>query len=125
MREKALSSLDSDISNILNSDVSDELKAKSYAASLSRFRSYSSPPKVETPVEQRAVSTPKQPIRQRERRSRRAQWLDSDDSLDATPADTSKRTHSKEKFGAQWVDKTPLKKKKKQRRKANKTWFEY
>jgi hypothetical protein len=125
MRDKALSNLDSDISNILNSDVSDELKAKSYAASLSRFRSYSSPPSlpaVEKPVEQRAVSTPQSAARPRERhskdrRSRRAQWLDSDDSQDDSPS-------IKEKFGAQWIDKTPAKKKKKIRRK-NKTWVQY
>ena len=40
MRDKALSGLDGEISEILNSDLSDELKAKQYSATLSRFRNY-------------------------------------------------------------------------------------
>jgi len=43
MRDKALSGLDEDISNILESDASDEIKAKSYVAALSRLRHISNP----------------------------------------------------------------------------------
>ena len=45
MLEKALSGLDLDISNILNSEDSDEIKVKNYASALGRFRNYSNPPK--------------------------------------------------------------------------------
>src|SRR5271163_4687756 len=44
MRDKALSGLDADISNILESDATDEMKAKNYAATLSRFKHIFNPP---------------------------------------------------------------------------------
>src|SRR5271163_967510 len=44
MRDKTLSGLDADISNILDSDASDEIKAKNYAATLSRFKHIYNPP---------------------------------------------------------------------------------
>ena len=47
MRDKVLSGLDTEISNILNSDVSDEIKARSYVTALARFKNYSAPPKSE------------------------------------------------------------------------------
>src|SRR6267154_891646 len=52
MRDKVLSELDSGISNILNSDDSDEIKAKNYISALARFRNLSAPAKPEktTPV---------------------------------------------------------------------------
>src|SRR6267154_4370398 len=52
MRDKVLSTLDSDISNILNSNDSDEIKAKNYISTLARFRNLSAPVKPEkiTPV---------------------------------------------------------------------------
>src|SRR6267154_3488752 len=52
MRDKVLSELDSGISNILNSDDSDEIKAKNYISTLARFRNLSAPAKLEetTPV---------------------------------------------------------------------------
>ena len=52
MRDKVLSALDNDISHILNSDVSDEVKAKSYISTLARFRHLSAPakPQKATPV---------------------------------------------------------------------------
>src|SRR2546425_13356560 len=49
MRDKVLSGLDTEISNILNSDVSDEIKARSYVSALARFRNYSVTPKREEP----------------------------------------------------------------------------
>ena len=45
MRDKVLSGLGTEISNILNEDVSDKIKAKSYISALARFRSISAPPK--------------------------------------------------------------------------------
>src|SRR6266516_871051 len=45
MTDKLLSGLDNDISNILNSDASDEAKARSYMVALSRFKTFSSPPR--------------------------------------------------------------------------------
>src|SRR4051812_37151003 len=51
MRDKVLSGLDTEISDILNSDVSDEIKARSYISALARFRNYSTPPKpIEAPA---------------------------------------------------------------------------
>ncbi len=44
MKDKVLSGLDTDISNILNSDASDEAKVNSYMVALSRFKVISSPP---------------------------------------------------------------------------------
>src|SRR6266516_2440057 len=45
MTDKLLSGLDNDISSILNSDASDEAKARSYTVALSRFKTFSSPPR--------------------------------------------------------------------------------
>ena len=45
MRDKVLKALDTDISNILNSDEQDEVKARNYIATLSRFKSLSALPK--------------------------------------------------------------------------------
>ena len=46
MRDKALSGLDSEISSILDSGDSDEIKARNYTAALARFKNYSKPPTV-------------------------------------------------------------------------------
>ena len=72
MRDKALSGLDTAISNILNNDASDELKAKSYMSALVRYKNLSAPPKPEkvVPIPQlsaapsvafKAMSPPKRP----------------------------------------------------------------
>ena len=50
MRDKVLSGLDSEISSILNSQESDEIKAKNYALTLRRFVNYSNPPKPSPPT---------------------------------------------------------------------------
>jgi hypothetical protein len=42
IREKTLSGLDGEIDTILNSDVSDDVKARNYAAALRRHKNYSS-----------------------------------------------------------------------------------
>jgi len=50
MRDKVLSGLDTEISDILNSDVPDEMKARSYISALARFRNYSAPPVEQAPA---------------------------------------------------------------------------
>ena len=50
MREKALSGLDSDIHNILESDEPDDIKVKQYISTLNRYRNYSEPPPPSTPA---------------------------------------------------------------------------
>jgi type IV secretory pathway VirB10-like protein len=58
MRDKVLSGLDSEISGILNSQESDEIKAKKYALTLRRFVNYSSPPKPSLPTPPPPPPTP-------------------------------------------------------------------
>ena len=50
MRDKVLSGLDSEILSTLNSQESDEIKAKKYALTLRRFVNYSKPPKPSLPT---------------------------------------------------------------------------
>ena len=68
MRDKALSGLDSDISNILNDDVSDEIKVNRYISALSRFKNIfvppPSPPGAPPPQPQAAVAPPQVPMPQ-------------------------------------------------------------
>src|SRR6266516_3941460 len=62
MRDKALSGLDSDISNILNDDVSDETKVNRYISALSRFKNISAPPPPPPPPQPAAaVAQPQVP----------------------------------------------------------------
>ena len=49
MRDKALSGLDTDISNILKSDEPDEIKVRNYMSALTRYKNYSTPPKPTPP----------------------------------------------------------------------------
>src|SRR5206468_2234814 len=128
----------SDISNILNSDVSDDLKAKSYAATLSRFKSYSipSPPQLQPPPPHVLSSSPHAPrpsrslIKSDKRAVDKARSGDSDTSLDihfdnsydSTLWNHSPRDRSTQKSGTKWV--TPAEKKKK-KAKTRKTWVQY
>jgi len=142
MRDKVLSGLDSDISNILNSDESDEIKAKNYAATLGRFRIYSDPPKPEKPKALPAAPpTPFKPTPSRKRVIRAKQskpkasaissidWdhLTQPDSTHEAPLwKRSRRIVTRDKFGPQWTDIPPEKpKKKKKSAKRLKTWFQY
>src|SRR5207248_8904574 len=76
MRDKVLSRLDSEISSILNSQESDEIKAKNYARMLHRFVNYSNPPKLSlatpppplSPPPPPSITTPVTKIRKRVRR---------------------------------------------------------
>ena len=82
MREKALSGLDSVMADILNSDDSDDIKAKSYVSALSRFRDYSNPPtkavKQETPPTVQPPPPANPPVKTK--RTRRAKALSKDAS---------------------------------------------
>jgi hypothetical protein len=110
MRDKALSGLDSDISNILNSDDSDEIKAKNYVSALSRFKAYSSPPKPEKreavrppppppPVPFKALSPPK-----RAHKRFKADVSGTVPSFDPPPEKRTLRKQTKKKIGSQWVE---------------------
>jgi len=120
MREKALSQLDVDISNILNNDAPDEIKAKNYFSALARFKNLSAPPKPAppaTPVQQPPIvplpivappvvaawSPPKRPHKRIK--------LETDPSVDPTLWRRTQRTPSKKKFGTQWIslDDSPVK----------------
>src|SRR2546425_10091228 len=137
MRDKALSALDTDISNILNSNDSDEFKAKSYMSAASRFRSLSAPPKPAKSAQQlpaasqlpaaapslpsvsfKALTPPKRP----HKRAKRAK-VESVPSIDPTLWRRTQRTPSKKKFGSQWLSygESPSKKKKAV---ARQTWID-
>jgi len=58
MQDKVLSRLDTDISTILNSDETDEVKVKSYVAALTRYKNLTAPPKPEKIVSAAAIPMP-------------------------------------------------------------------
>jgi hypothetical protein len=119
MKDKALSGLDTDISNILNSDASDEIKAKSYMTALARFKILSDPPKPVKPppavtqsvpsVTFKAVSPPKRPHKR----------VKVETVNDPTLWRRTQRTPTKKKFGPQWLSESSSKKKK-----SLKSWIE-
>src|SRR6267154_1533788 len=131
MREKALSELDTDISNILNSDVSDELKARSYVSALARFKNYSAPPKSEEP---KALPPPPPPPAapavpfkvvnplKRPRKRVKLESLDIAPSLDQPLWRRTQRSSTKKKFGPQWIEYNIQSKKKKKKSRSN--WIE-
>ena len=123
MRDKVLSLLDTDISSILNSDDTDEVKVKSYITALARYKNLSSPPKPEKPAPPASIPVPataspmvepkipsvtfktKSPPKRRHKRVR----VDTDPTLWRR----TQRTPIKKKFSPQWLtfDKSPTKKK--------------
>ena len=126
MRDKVLSALDTDISNILNSDEPDEVKARNYIATLSRFKSISAPPKPEKPLLPAASPIPPVPqlpsvpsvafkaTSSRKRPHKRVK-VESVLTEDPTLWRRTQRTPTKKKFGPQWIsynDSSPKKKKK-------------
>ena len=130
MRDKALSGLDTDISNILNSDESDEVKARNYVSTLARYKNYSAPPKpapapppadAAPPIVAAAVPAAvpsifqfkaRSPPKRKSKRVKR-ESLDADPSFDSTLWRRTQRAQTKKKFGPQWIelDETPKKKK--------------
>ena len=133
MREKAMSGLDTDISNILNSDVSDEIKARSYVSALARFKNYSAPPKSEEPKALAPPPAPAIPVvptvpfktispLKRTHKRVKVESLDIAPSLDQPLWRRTQRLSSKKKFGPQWIEYSGRSKKKKQ--KSRSTWIE-
>src|SRR5437899_1947411 len=117
MRDKVLSGLDTEISDILNSDVSDEIKARSYVSALARFRNYSVPPVERAPVAAAAaaaaapaatpVAAPAVPFKaltplKRPHKRVKDETVDIVHSLDDPLWRRTQRTHTK-KFGSQWI----------------------
>src|SRR6267154_4216301 len=125
MRDKALSGLDTEILNILNEDVWDEIKAKSYISALARFRNISAPPKsvktvptpqLPSPVAFKASIPPKRP--------HKLVKVESVPTADPTLWRRTQRTPSKKKFGPQWLSFTESPSKKKKTAVARKTWID-
>ena len=132
MRDKVLSGLDTEISNILNSDVSDEIKARSYVSALARFRNYSVTPKREepkappppTPASTPApVPIPSVPAvsfktatpSKRPHKCARAESEDIAPLLDPSLWRRTQRQQTKKKFGSQWIEYNERAKKRKSR----------
>jgi len=117
MRDKALSGLDSDISNILQSDEPDEIKVRNYISALSRYKNYSTPPKSTPPplpltpppapaiptfppVIQFKVTSPSK----RSGKRVKIETLEVDPSLDQQLWRRTQRKQTKKKFGPQWIE---------------------
>lgn len=127
MQDKVLSGLDNDISNILNSDDSDEIKVNNYISALSRFKNISTPQK-----RQHATSQPSQPAQipdvtlkassPLKRKRVKVETSQTNPSFDQPLWRRTQRAQTKKKFGPQWVEYSisPTKKKKKQ----HKNWIE-
>ena len=136
MRDKALSTLDTDISNILNSNDSDEFKAKSYMSAASRFTNLSAPPKLAkpTPVSQPPAARqvpaiasvafkPLTPPKRPHKRAKRVK-VEAVPSIDPTLWRRTQRTPSKKKFGSQWLSYGESPSKKKKKAVARQTWID-
>src|SRR6059036_3704651 len=119
MRDKVLSGLDTEISDILNSDVPDEMKARSYISALARFRNYSAPPVEQAPAAAAAApatapaaapaTAPAMPFKaltppKRPHKRVKVETLDVVPSLDEPLWRRTQRTHTKKKFGSQWIE---------------------
>ena len=131
MRDKVLSGLDTEISNILNSDVSDEIKARSYVSALARFRNYSVTPKreepkappptpVPTPAPVPIPSVPAVPFKtttssKRPHKRARVESEDIAPLLDPSLWRRTQRQQTKKKFGSQWIEYNESAKKRKSR----------
>ena len=118
MRDKVLSGLDTEISNILNSDVSDEIKARSYVSALARFRNYSVTPKREepkapppapapTPAPLPSIPTVSFKTTTPPKRTHKRARVESEDVaplLDPSLWRRTQRQQTKKKFGSQWIE---------------------
>ena len=132
MRDRALSGLDADISKILDSDEPDEIKSRNYISALSRYKTYSSPPKPapQPPPADAAAAVPQvaaaaapaipdvfqfkacSPPKRKSKRVKK-ESLDSDPSFEPTLWRRTPREQTKKKLGTQWItlDETPTKRK--------------
>jgi len=120
MRDKALSGLDTDISTILKSDESDEIKVRNYISALSRYKHFSTPPKptpsppqptppppaipavpaTVPPVIQFKVTSPSK----RSGKRVKIEPLEIDPSLNQQLWRRTQRKQTKKKFGPQWIE---------------------
>lgn len=137
MRDKVLSELDSNISQILNSDESDEIKAKNYISTLSRFRNYSTPQtektKEPTPSVPTSIpgSTPspirkeklKRPLKGVKRQKIEPLDLVVDPLADPSLWRRTRQTRTKKRFGTQWIEYNGSTKKKTSPTARNKSWL--
>lgn len=137
MRDKAMSGIDSIISNILESEESDDVKVKNYISALMRYRNYSVPPKpvvnsTNTPTVPTAaaaaipatsnVSSAKasRPLKRSHKRVK-VDVSTATPSLDQSLWRRTQRVHKKKKFGSPWIEyESALKKK----NKPSHTWIE-
>lgn len=129
MSEKVLTGLDTDISNILNSSESDEIKAQRYMSALSRFKIISAPPKpskvtppsppVPTPAVPAVPAVPFKALAPPKRPHKRVK-VETSPSVDTLLRRRTQRTPAKKKFSPQWLSfhDTPKK------RKAVKAWID-
>jgi len=119
MLDKTLSGLDTDISNILYSTDSDEIKVKKYISDLARFRNYSSPPKPKAilPPPPAPVITSPPPsvhaspatVAQRAPQKCSCKRVKTESLSDIPLVDSSlwrrtKRLQTKKRFGSQWIE---------------------
>lgn len=146
MRDKVLSSLDSDISNILNSDATDEAKTKSYVSALSRFKTYLAPTKPDKPITSSTsplvppvppatpaptLSLKTKPLKVSRKRVKKVKPVSSAVLHQLLRAGSplltriQTRAQAKKSFGSQWIDYSSPHKLKRLKAKASKTWTEY
>jgi hypothetical protein len=143
MRDKALSGLDTDISNILKSEEPDEVKVRNYMTALSRYKIYSTPekpaPAVLPPSPPPTPAIPSVPATavpatvppaitfkittpsKRSGKRIKIEPLQSDPSLDQQLWRRTQRARAKKQFGSQWIaySETP-----RSRKKSRSTWIE-
>lgn len=125
MTDKVLSSLDSNISDILNSDVSDEVKAKNYVSALARFKNISAPPKPEEkPIALPAIPPPpppSAPVSIKKTPRKRTKPVEKLLQADSPLWERTRRARTKKIFGSQWLEYKDSPKKLKD----SQTWLKY
>ena len=123
MLDKALSGLDTDISNILKSEEPDEIKVRNYMTALSRYKSFSTsppptvhpptlPPPPPPPPTIAAVPVSVPPVIQfkvtspskRSGKRIKIEPLEGASSIDSQPWSRTQRKRIKKKFGPQWIE---------------------
>lgn len=136
MRDKALSVLDTDISNILDSNESDDVKVRHYISALARYKNYSAPPKpvpvvpapapiapipaaVATPTAAPSISKASRPQKRSYKRAK-DETFPIIPSVDEPLWRRTQRVHKKKKFGSPWIEYNGSTKKQKSRS----TWVE-
>ena len=119
MLDKALSGLDTDISNILKSEEPDEIKVRNYMTALSRYKNYSTPPPptVHPPTPPPPPAIPAVPVSvppviqfkvtspsKRSGKRIKIEPLEGASSIDPHLRSRTQRKRIKKKFGPQWIE---------------------